>query len=116
MSHAHRHGWRVLRGGTEKRGLKHTFSLQSWSNAQLALRTTTTVVIDVNMLRLWLYRVVNGALPLTSSKYYYSQQQPSDVSRVRGTGKKRDLRSRSERSGGSFHSAPRHPSGSQEDC
>ena len=26
------------------------------------------------------------------------------------------LRSRFERSGGSFHSAPRHPLGSQEDC
>lgn len=34
----------------------------------------------------------------------------------RGGGLCRDSRSRSEKSGGSFHSAPRRPAGSQEDC
>lgn len=71
-------------GGTEKRGLKTHLSLSlpssAWSNAQLAPHTAA-VVSDANTLRLWLYYVVNSALPLASSKYYYSHQRSGDVSR-----------------------------------
>lgn len=102
-SHAHCHGWRVLWRHRDMR-INTSFFLQRshWSNSLLDLRTPHHVVVMVliccNCCTVW----PNSAAPLASSST--------------PTAKEEDLHSRSETSGGSFHSAPHHPLGSQEDC